>query len=161
MFGNTRRRENKRKQLQYTAMAEARSDKAQTPWEKFEAETGKTANDVHYLHLRCWSIEDKSLYHTGGVTLAYVRVGDWYRVGTAFCSLKDTYCRDGVVKGKPVGRRLAVERLLTDYCWVPWWHLCGDYEFTTCCLDNAAGRAWVSHAMRHGLGLEWFLAPRS
>lgn len=115
---------------------------------------------VRFVHLRCFDIETGELLQNGGITLACTRDGIHQRVGAAFCSLNDPYCRDGVVNGKLVGRSLALQRLTFTPCWVPAWHVAGDYEQTAEFLDSDAGRAWLRTALDHGLNLTWILATK-
>ena len=115
-------------------------------------------SEPRYLHLRRRDMETGEYMQTGGITLAFIRVGNWYRVGAAFCSLKDVYQKDGVANGKPVGRRLAKARLWTSPCWIPaecWnWHIIPSY------LSTKEGRAWYDHAVRKGMIDWWDLAPK-
>lgn len=121
------------------------------------AETVK-ATEPRYLHLRRRDMETGEYMQTGGITLAFIRVGRWYKVGAAFCSLKDTYQKDGVANGKPVGRRLAKARLWTSPCWIHdenWtWHQIPSH------LTTKEGRAWLDHALRKGMVDWWDLAPK-
>lgn len=112
-----------------------------------------------YLHLRRYSIKDHDYLQTGGITLAYIREGHWYKVGAAFCSHRDVYVKDGVgAKGRAIGRTLAKQRLWTNPCWIhqtDWgWSLIPSR------LTNSWGRAWYDTALRKGLGRTWELRPK-
>ena len=112
---------------------------------------------TEYLHLRCYDLDNHEFMQTGGITLAYIREGKWYKVGAAFCSLKDMYQKDGVVNGKEVGRRLAKARLWTAPAWIheeDWL-----YHSIPSRLTCKEGRAWFDHAMRKGLSDWWDMRP--
>jgi len=111
-----------------------------------------------YLHLRRYCLHTHEYLPTGGITLAYEKHGDWYKVGAAFCSLRDQYQKGGKDRnGKSVGRDLAKERLWSQPCWIPVW--CWDWLTLPDHLDSHSGRSWLTHAMRHGLNQDWELKP--
>lgn len=115
-----------------------------------------------YLHLRKHNTGATFCDRAGGITLAYIKEGHWYRVGASFCSLKDTYRKDGIVKqkdgsGKPVGRRLAKARLWTSPSWIhenDW-----TWDNIPRHLTTAEGRAWYQEALHDGMYMWWNLRP--
>jgi len=151
MFGMLPKREAKKKQKAFKGkQATTATVPSDTPQVEEE--------HVEFLHLRRWDYATQRLLPTGGITLAFVMVGGYYKVGAAFCSLKDMYQREGTANGKPVGRDLALARLHTDYSWVPWWRFHDEaYEKLPDFLDCEAGKAWLLHAYRNGLNLGWYL----
>lgn len=146
--------------------------------------------EPNYVHLRVWDSDEECFSEYGGVTLAYVRQGNWYKVGAAFCSLKDKYRRhtptirhkvkpalwaqnrDGdweevkpavwhEAPGQCVGAELAKVRLKIAPIWLHTidWHNDG-WNCIAHRMATVAGRAWLDHADRSGLGEWWELRPK-
>lgn len=111
-----------------------------------------------YMHLRRYDVQSEEYIQTGGITLAYTREGNWYKVGAAFCSLKDVYQKHGADRnGKLVGRDLAEKRLRRNPIWIhaeSW--VWGPMEIVHQ-LSTKQGRVWYDIALRKGLYEEWDL----
>jgi len=138
------------------------------------------SDEPKYVHLRRYSKRTRQYEQTGGITLSYVREGDWYRVGASYCSLKDQYRADTYQRKvgqahwqqrgeqwfqlEPVrfedvvvGKSLAKQRLWNSPCWVhkdDW-----SWDRLVSHLTDSDGRAWYVTALKKGLGRDWVLQP--